>query len=92
MTFVIMQAPNDGYYWLLKATGKKHFECIDNGFQEIESGDYWDMLALIGYLESDNEMIELRCSETNSLIQTTEEMLKRILELNPDYINNKEFL
>lgn len=92
MTFVILQAPGDGYYWMVKATSNKHFELLDSGFIEVQNGDYYDMLALIGYLETDNELIELKCSDTHSMIQTTQEMLNRILELNPDYLNNKSFV
>lgn len=92
MTFVILQAPNEGYYWLIKATSDKHFELVDKGFQEIDSGEYYDMLESLNILQYDPSLIHLKCVKFGTMIQTTEDCLHRILAINPDYLTDKEFV
>lgn len=94
MTYVLLQGPNDGYYISVQAASKKHFALVDNGWNEIDSGEYQDMLDKISFLEDQNkdEIIELYCHDNHSLIQTNEECLKIILSRDPNFLNNKDFL
>lgn len=91
-THVLLQAPNDGYYFVVKAAIEKHFSLVDRGFIEICSGSYEEMEDFKNACEIDCEVIELFCPDTNCLIQTTDDCLRRTLELYPDYLDNKEFI
>lgn len=92
--YVILQAPNDGYYWLVKATSDKHFNLIDTGFIEVYSGNHFDCCQVLNELQDfdDKDSIWLRCEETMSLIVTTNECLQLMLCFSPNYLDNKEFV
>lgn len=90
MIYVLLQLRN--YLIIVKATSDKHFNLLDNGAYEVDSGNWYEMLQMCNERESmlPSEIIELK--GPNSLIQTTEEMLQLILDLNPDYLNDKTFV
>lgn len=99
MTFVILQAPNDGYYWLIKAASDKHFELLDSGFDEIDNGEYYDIREKLDMLEwayqTENgryEVMKLRNKQTGGYSYHREDELHRILAINPDFLNDKEVL
>lgn len=90
MTFVILQASNNGYYWLVKATSKKHFELIDAEFEEIESGEYEQMRDKLDFLEwmeatdgGNKQLITLKRGDAYSY--QSEEDLHKLLEINPRF-------
>lgn len=93
--YVVLKPPTDGYYRCIKATSDKHFSLEDEGYTEVASGNWYDMIELMRELEQEANLgstIELFCQDSSSLIQTTEEGLNRLIELYPDYLNNKVFL
>jgi hypothetical protein len=92
--YVLLQAPNDGYYIVVQATSKKHFSLVDAGWVEINSGQFGDMIEEMAFHEamSGVDLIQLYCHDTFSLIQTSHECLEMILENDPDYLEDKEFL
>lgn len=93
MLYVLLQPPNDGYLWVVVAGSARHFELEDEGYMELASGSYQEMEATGAQVEKeDPDIIRLYCHETYSEIHTTEECLHQILENDPDYLNNKEFL
>lgn len=94
MIYVLMQAPNNGYYFVVQATSDKHFAMLDKDFVEIDNGFWMEMVDKMRILESHEEydLIFLYCDDTKSLIQVDEEGLNKILETQPDYLNNKDFL
>lgn len=89
-----MQQPNNGYIWLVKATSEKHFDLCDREFTEVASGCYLDMLEKMKDMHTAEyeELIHLVNWKSNSLVVTTEDGLKRMLELDSNYLNDKEFL
>ena len=93
MIYVLLQAPNDGYYVVCKAATDKHFAFEDAGYTEIKAGLYHDMLDLQRQYEAiADDIILLYCDKTKSIIQTTDECLIAILDANPNYLNDKEFV
>ncbi len=93
MIYVLLQAPNDGYYIVARATSDKHFAMVDAGYMEISNGLYPDMVEMQQNLERmEDDTILLFCEKTKSLIQTTDEMLRCILDSNPNYLNDKDFV
>ncbi len=93
MIYVLLQAPNDGYYVVVKAATDKHFAFEDAGYSEICNGLYHDMLDRQRQFEAmDDDIVMLFCEKTKSLIQTTDDGLRRLLELNPNYLNDKDFV
>lgn len=89
MTYILLQAPNNGYYWIVSGGSKKHFELEDKGCVEIASGSYEEMRDMV---PDDQDLIRLYCHKTFSEIQTTEECLHQMIANEPDYLNNKEFI
>jgi 8-oxo-dGTP pyrophosphatase MutT (NUDIX family) len=99
MTFVILQAPNNGYYWLLKATCDRHFECLDKGFVELKNGSYEDMRELLGYLEwcdttknGTLQCITLKNKMSGGYTYYTDEELKGMLAVNPLFFEDYEIV
>ncbi len=91
MIHVLLKGPT--YYCVVLAGTKKHFELEDSGFVEIESGSHDEMYELQRDLEgSSSELIQLYCEKRFSLIQTTEDCLLIMLDNDPDYLNDKEFI
>lgn len=93
-TFVILQAPNEGYYWLILGGSDKHFELEDKGFAEIDSGSYQEMLEKITYLEWDKATcgghytcITLKRKGQYSFMWHTDAELNRILDINPNFLD-----
>lgn len=89
-----MQAPFDGYLFVVKATSDRHFAMLDANFTELRTGLFHDMYAHMRMLEGPQkkELIWLYCEDTQSVIQVTDETLRRTLELDPDYLDDKEFI
>jgi len=97
MTFVILQAPNNGYYWLLRAAKDKHFECVDKGFIEIASGEFYEMQDFLKNLEYEmaygtGQPIILLNKITGGYSYFSEESLQYVMELSPDFLNDKIFV
>lgn len=94
MTYVLLQAPKNGYYVICVAASKKHFDLIDNDYMEIDSGEYEVMENVRSFFESQDtdDIIKLFCHDTLSEIHTTEECLHQLMKNDPNYLNNKEFL
>lgn len=94
MIYVLLQAPENGYMILAQATSQKHFVMIDNGWIEVDTGSYIEMMELRHALENqdNSDIIELYSEINKSLVITTEEGLNAILKNEPDYLNDKEFL
>lgn len=97
MTFVILQAPNQGYYWLIKATSNKHFELLDAGFSELESGEYEEMRDKINFLEwldatdgGTKHLITLKRGDSYSY--QTEEDLHKLLDMNPNFFEEYQIV
>jgi hypothetical protein len=92
--YVILHAPNDGYYSIFVATSNKHFFFVDGGWTEVFAGDWEECLDHMCALEEceRGDLINLYCHDTFSQIQTTEECLNEILELEPDFLENKIFM
>lgn len=90
MIYVLLQLRN--YLIIVKAASDKHFALEDNGAYEVASGNWYDMLQMCEERETmlADDLIELKTS--TSLIQTTDECLRIILDLNPDFLNNKTFV
>lgn len=97
--FVILQAPNNGYYWLIKAVSKKHFELLKSGFSEIDDGEYKDMLEKINYLEwarhTDFGRImhfTLKRIGLFSYTYVTEDELQRLSDIDPEFFDKYEIV
>lgn len=89
MIYVLLRLRN--YFLIVKATSNKHFSLLDAGAIEIDSGNWCAMLDLERSIDlKEDGLIELLSPD--SLIQTSEECLHKILELNPDYLNDKTFI
>lgn len=90
MIYILLQLKT--YRIIVKATSKKHFDLLDAGAEEIQNGSWCAMLDLDREmsLNEENDLIMLKTD--TSLIQTSEECLQLILDINPDYLNNKTFL
>lgn len=87
MIYVLLQLRT--YSLIVKAASDKHFRLLDNGATEIANGNWYEMLCLQEETP-DADLIQLQTS--NSLIQTTDECLNLILDINPDFLNDKTFI
>lgn len=97
MTFVILQAPNNGYYWLVKGGSNKHFELEDSGFKEIDCGEYELMRDKINFLEwmdatNGGEMECITLKRGDAYCYHTDKELLKILEINQDFLNEYEIV
>ena len=92
ITFVLLRPPDDGYYRIVKAAIDKHFELEDKGYVEVAAGYYYELQDIMEQMEDKSGILELLSYKNHTLIQTTEECLKEILEINPDFLNDKEFI
>lgn len=93
MEYVLLKNNSD-YYIIAIAASRKHFKLEDAGWIEVFSGEYWECEERKDLFESEDEkgLIQLYCEENFSLIQTTDDCLNQILNNEPDYLENKEFL
>lgn len=104
-TWVVLKPPPDkSYYRVIRAASDKHFDMIDNGYEEVSSGNWFDMLELDRELEEkDNQewiermreagdLIELFDRTKSCLIYVNETILNGYCQVDANYLDDKTFL
>lgn len=94
MTFVILKHIGEDFTWMVKATSDKHFELVDKGYDEVASGDYWDMRDLDRRMSWPHikDCIWLRHIVNGFLTYTTDDCLSQILDIYPMWLEDYEFV
>lgn len=94
MTFVILKHIGENFTWMVKATCEKHWQLLDSGYQEIASGDYYEMRELDRKLSWPHiqDCIWLRHIKRGSLSYTTDDCLSQILDIEPMWLEDYEFV
>lgn len=94
MTFVILKHIGENFTWMVKATGDKHFELCDKGYDEVASGTYYEMRELDRKMNWPHlkDCLWLRSLKTGFLCYTTDDCLSRLLDLYPMWLEDYEFV
>jgi len=79
---------------MVKATSEKHWELVDKGWEEFASGYYYEMRELDRKLSWPHlkDCIWLRHIKNGFLTYTTDICLSRILDIEPMWLENYEFV
>jgi hypothetical protein len=88
--YVILQAPNNGYRLVVEAASNKQFSLEDSGWKEIASGGWQQMLEFNKLEPDDKDIIWLRTAKSS--IVTTYQMLDLMMDIDPDFMDDKEFI